>query len=123
MHEKLEAELKRTANVGAQARELLARRYGRSISSETMDELKIVTSELVNNAYVHGAGTITLKMDLAPDTVRVAVIDEGTGEAPGIREEPKPGEGGLGLRIVDRLATRWGAYEGSTHVWAELPVS
>lgn len=121
--EKLKADLECNEAVGAQARELLARRYGRSIGSEAMENLKLVTSELVNNAYLHGEGAITLRVDLGADTVRVEVIDQGAGVTPEIGEKRRPGEGGLGLRIVDRLASRWGAYEGSTHVWAELSIS
>ncbi|HEY2653884.1 MAG TPA: hypothetical protein VGI50_18320 [Solirubrobacteraceae bacterium] len=36
----------------------------------------------------------------------------------------KPSGSSLGrnLRIVDQLATTWGAFEGTTHVWAELPM-
>jgi hypothetical protein len=27
-----------------------------------------------------------------------------------------------GLKLVDRLTSRWAVYEGSTHVWFELPL-
>jgi hypothetical protein len=30
--------------------------------------------------------------------------------------------GGRGLRIVAALADAWGAYEGTTHVWADIDV-
>jgi anti-sigma regulatory factor (Ser/Thr protein kinase) len=122
MNEKLEIELDRGASAGAEARGLLADRFEQSIPTETMEELKLVVSELVNNAYLHGEGAITLNVGLAADQIRVEVIDEGSGQAPAIRDEPRPGSGGLGLRIVDRLSSRWGAHEGTTHVWAEIPV-
>jgi hypothetical protein len=37
----------------------------------------------------------------------------------GERVDPHAG-GGLGLRVLDELATQWGVREGSTHVWFEL---
>jgi anti-sigma regulatory factor (Ser/Thr protein kinase) len=122
MHEELEVQLPRRAEAGAEARGLLAEELEWSVSPEMMEELKLIVSELVNNAYLHGEGTITLKVACDDDRVRVEVVDEGTGEAPAIRKEPKPGGGGLGLQIVERLSSRWGAHEGTTHVWAEVPV-
>jgi anti-sigma regulatory factor (Ser/Thr protein kinase) len=122
MNEDMTVELARAAGAGADARNHLATGFGHAISGETMDELLLVVTELVNNAYLHGEGSITLKVGLDSEHVRVEVIDEGTGKAPAIREEPTPGSGGLGLRIVDRVASRWGAFEGTTHVYADIPL-
>lgn len=51
--------------------------------------------------------------------VRVEVVDEGQGAAIKIREDG-PELGGWGLRLVDLLTVSWGAYEGTTHVWADI---
>jgi hypothetical protein len=47
-------------------------------------------------------------------------MDDGEGAAVQIREEG-PELGGWGLKLVDKLALTWGAFEGTTHVWADLP--
>jgi anti-sigma regulatory factor (Ser/Thr protein kinase) len=79
----------------------------------------LVLSELVSNAVVHGRGRVTVRAWRLGRHLRIEVIDEGTGEAPAIRGQGD-GFGGHGLRLVDELSTRWGAHEGTTHVWADL---
>jgi anti-sigma regulatory factor (Ser/Thr protein kinase) len=86
-----------------------------------MDETKLVVSELVDNAYLHGDGEIHLMLEPREDHVLVEVVDHGQGAALKIPERGPDGFGGFGLRLVDQLASAWGAHEGTTHVWAELP--
>jgi anti-sigma regulatory factor (Ser/Thr protein kinase) len=117
-----EIELPRASDAGSRARAFIARRFAGQIGARALDDVKLVTTELVNNAVVHGEGRIMLRAGLADDALRVEVIDEGSGNAPRIREEAD-GPGGRGLRIVDALAVRWGTFEGTTHVWADLPVA
>lgn len=81
---------------------------------------RLVVSELVTNAYLHGEGRIELRAALEDGRLRVEVVDEGTGNVPEIREAADE-SGGFGLRLVDQLSSRWGAFEGTTHVWADLP--
>src|SRR3954454_6245903 len=67
---------------------------------------------------------ITLRAQLRDDAIRVEVIDEGSGTVPTIREEAeRDGPGGGGLRIVDALSPRWGTFEGTTQVWANIPLA
>jgi hypothetical protein len=66
---------------------------------------------------MHGTGAITT---IRGDTARIEVVDEGKGGAPTVRERRDDEGGGWGLQIVDDLSVSWGAYEGTTHVWAEL---
>lgn len=88
---------------------------------EPRENALLVTSELVTNAYRHGRGAIELRVRPVRDHVVIEVLDEGSPRDVAIR--PGTGEfGGWGLRIVDQLATEWGVYEGSTHVWAKLPL-
>jgi anti-sigma regulatory factor (Ser/Thr protein kinase) len=83
----------------------------------------LVVSELVTNAYHHGKGRIELRLRLGEERVRIEVVDEGAGSAPEIREEAEDGDtGGWGLPIVETLADRWGVFEGTTHVWADVPL-
>jgi hypothetical protein len=85
-----------------------------------MATAELLASELVTNAVMHGRGRITLSARSDDKRLLVGVEDEGAGfkltSAP-----PAPGtEGGWGLCLVDSESSRWGAYEGNTHVWFEL---
>ena len=72
----------------------------------------------MNNALLHGIGTIRLRIDVESDGVRVEVSDQGN---VAVAPSPTPGaHGGWGLRIVDKLADDWGVLEGSTRVWVRL---
>jgi anti-sigma regulatory factor (Ser/Thr protein kinase) len=117
----IEAELPRERICAAMARNLIEERYRQRLDRDTLDDLKLVVSELVDNAYVHGEGRIRLKV--AEDGVRVMVevMDEGESASIKIRRLGARG-GGHGLRLVDHLCSEWGAYEGSTHVWAEMDI-
>jgi two-component sensor histidine kinase len=119
--EAVEAELPRQPTCGAVARRIVESEYGPRLDSRTLDDLKLVVSELASNAYVHGIGRIRLRLDADDERVRVAIMDEGQGAT--IKIGPVGTRGGNGLRLVDHLCSRWGAYEGSTHVWAELPIN
>jgi anti-sigma regulatory factor (Ser/Thr protein kinase) len=85
-----------------------------------LDSAKLLASELVNNAVIHGKGKITLRAELDADRLRVEVIDEGEGFESTLRVGEFDDVGGWGLRIVDQESSRWGVHEGTTHVWFEL---
>jgi anti-sigma regulatory factor (Ser/Thr protein kinase) len=81
-----------------------------------------VVTELINNAVAHGPGRpITLTLTTGKETIRGEIADRGNPSAtiPEIREATEAG--GHGLELVDKLTSRWAVYEGSTHVWFELP--
>jgi anti-sigma regulatory factor (Ser/Thr protein kinase) len=104
-----------------------------------LDPIELITSELVANAISCTGDDITVTLTtLAGGAVLLEVADLGTGwpEWPGWGSGPGPGSGsdsdsgsgpaerigGLGLPIVDALATRWGCVAnpgpGKT-VWVE----
>lgn len=114
----LETELPRERSCGAEARRLVEERYGDGLDSDTLFDLKLVVTELVDNAYMHGEGRIRLKLHEREQRVRIEVMDEGENAAIKIRQVGA--SGGRGLRLVEQLCARWGAFEGSTHVWADL---
>jgi serine/threonine-protein kinase RsbW len=95
------------------------------VDGPTAGVLELLTSELVTNAVMHGpAGAddqISLVARLEQDRVFVEVCDEG-GDAEPIVTELDPLEpGGLGLRLVDGLATEWGTHrDGVRCVWFRL---
>ena len=114
-----EIELPRTPVAAAVARRYLDAHAGH-LGEAALEDARLIVSELVTNAVLHGRGRIRLSARVVGSCLRLEVVDEGAGESPTIREPGDGGPGGWGLRIVDTLAQRWGAFDGSTHVWAEI---
>jgi anti-sigma regulatory factor (Ser/Thr protein kinase) len=115
-------ELSADAVSPAQARSIVRR----MLDVWDADDVKVVellTSELVTNAVRHAATEIVLRVEAEASTVRVEVTDRDA-HLPSMRDDV--GIGGYGLRIVDRLATRWGVDQvpdtGKT-VWFELELT
>jgi anti-sigma regulatory factor (Ser/Thr protein kinase) len=90
-----------------------------ALGERELNEVRLMTSELVTNALRHGeiSDGIVLHVAVSDRQVRVEVRDDGPGFAPSPDLQP----GGYGLRLVDELATRWGASgDDGTCVWFEL---
>lgn len=93
------------------------------IDASVLDDLLLVVSELVTNSVIHGPGlTITVELAVTgTEHVRGEVGDEGTATPrQRVVDTGQATPGGFGLMLVDRLTSRWGVREGSTHVWFEL---
>jgi len=120
MSESLEVELPRDRGASRVARQLLDERFGTSLTEVELDTVRLLVSELVNNAVLHGRGQITMKAQADARRVRVDVIDGGTGFERHIRHTGFDALGGRGLQIVEAESSRWGISEGTTHVWFEL---
>jgi anti-sigma regulatory factor (Ser/Thr protein kinase) len=95
------------------------------VSAQTLDDLRLLVSELVTNSVRHAglgeAQTIELKVKLLPEAVRVEVNDQGTGFQPTPRSAQGDDQSGWGLYLVSRLSDRWGVTsDGVTRVWFEL---
>ena len=99
---------------------MLERLSAATLDSEQLDRAKLLVSELVNNALLHGRGTITLRAALDEDRLLVEVIDQGSGFERVARKEDLDNLGGWGLTVVEAEADRWGIHEGTTHVWFEI---
>jgi anti-sigma regulatory factor (Ser/Thr protein kinase) len=89
--------------------------------------LVLLISEVVSNAVLHSSGPaeapITVTADVTPDVFRVTVTDAGDGFTPS-RRDPERVEGGYGLYLLERAASRWGVETTSpTTVWFELPLT
>jgi anti-sigma regulatory factor (Ser/Thr protein kinase) len=81
----------------------------------------LLSTELIANAIRHadlGPGQqITFAARFVADFIRVEVHDPGPGFDP---ERSRDGKG-FGLRMVDKLASRWGVEAGpGTRVWFEV---
>jgi anti-sigma regulatory factor (Ser/Thr protein kinase) len=108
---------------GWRARHALRQRFSGLLPRATMIDLISVVTELVNNAVTHGPGRpITLALVLRDETIRGEVADQGNPAAaiPQIKKATE--EGAHGLELVQKLTSSWAVFEGSTHVWFEMPV-
>jgi anti-sigma regulatory factor (Ser/Thr protein kinase) len=107
---------------GWRARQALRERLSASVPAPALIDLVAVVTELVNNAVAHGPRRpITVTLAIGEETIRGEVADQGNpSAAPKIGEATQ--EGAHGLVVVDKLTSRWAVYEGSTHVWFELPL-
>lgn len=101
----------------------------RSLSDLLVDDAVLLVSEVVSNSVRHASldksDAIRVRIRGSRSTLHVDVIDPGPGFDPE-RIELSEGDGGWGLRLLDRLATRWGVERNDeTKVWFELtdPVS
>jgi anti-sigma regulatory factor (Ser/Thr protein kinase) len=90
----------------------------------TLHDALLLTTELVTNSVRHADGgaddPIELVVSSDQDTLRVQVRDRGSGFDPS--EHQTSQQGGWGLFLVKRVATRWGVrpLEGATEVWFEI---
>ncbi|HEY7267592.1 MAG TPA: ATP-binding protein [Solirubrobacterales bacterium] len=101
----------------------LRERFADSLSRRTLIDLTAVVTELVNNAVAHGPRRpITVALAVDDETIHGEVTDQGNPAAALPRRRATKSTGELGVGVVDQLTSRWGVYEGSTHVWFELPV-
>ena len=124
----LDLRLRPDANSPAEARRSLeALRPG--LNDVLVDDAMLLVSEIVSNSVRHASldetDAIEVRVRGSRSKLRVDVMDPGPGFDPE-RIQPSEHEGGLGLRLLDRLATRWGVERNDvTRVWFELttPVS
>jgi anti-sigma regulatory factor (Ser/Thr protein kinase) len=116
----LEVQLPRTLDAPWIARQRLTEWMPDTFEQSDLERARLLVSELVTNALIHGQGIITLRATDRDGRLLVEVIDEGGGFEREIRARDFDELGGRGLAIVDSQASRWGVHEGTTHVWFEL---
>jgi anti-sigma regulatory factor (Ser/Thr protein kinase) len=100
-------------------RELLTRGLDEDISHT----VTLLTTELIGNAIRHAGmdpatDRIVFFGRLAPDLVRIEVGDNG----PGFSPDDVSSKGGLGMRMLRKLASRWGCERSGQgfRVWFEV---
>lgn len=93
-----------------------------------LGDAMLVATELVTNALRHSMcndqDCLVVSVDREVDHVRICVRDPGTsGGTARIVDENEWFEG-VGLRIVEQLATHWGSNRAAAgyEVWAQLPL-
>jgi len=109
------------ANAVAQARALI-RELQRTAgtASELIDDVDLITSELVTNALMHGSPPVELVIVVDTRCLRIEICDRAP-TPPKPREAKDDDENGWGLAIVAALATRCSTpADAGKMVWAEV---
>jgi anti-sigma regulatory factor (Ser/Thr protein kinase) len=96
----------------------------RAIENPLRDDAQLIVSELVTNALVHGDGTLVLRASITATAVQISVTDSGD-ELPEVLPFDPSRIGGLGLIVVERIASEWGVapFPGGKTVWAALSLT
>jgi hypothetical protein len=71
--------------------------------------------------HVGGEADLTLELSLSDTWLRIAVVD-GSAIRPVVQELSHERPRGRGMRIVEKIADRWGAddHKGGKRVWFDL---
>ena len=113
-------------NAASRARTLMRNELSGRVPGHVLPEVALLLTELVANGVRHGGAderaALHVRFEGRPPALRVEVANpEHTPGAVRIRRPDMHGGGGLGLHIVERVASRWGVRNDSrTAVWFEL---
>jgi anti-sigma regulatory factor (Ser/Thr protein kinase) len=119
----LSVELPRTPQAPFLARRALDDLEGR-LDPAVLPDVRLLVSELITNSVKYGGdGPVRLEVQAVGETLRAEIIDQGAGFTPKVRDDDLDRVGGWGLHLTEHLTSRWGTYEGSTHVWFEIDLS
>jgi anti-sigma regulatory factor (Ser/Thr protein kinase) len=107
-----------------QARTDVTERLASRLGASTLEDVRLLVTELITNALRHGRLTsgdrVSVKASVGDSVVRIEVRNPGSDGDIALRE-PGPRGGGYGLYLVERLAHRWGVDQrDGTVVWCEL---
>jgi anti-sigma regulatory factor (Ser/Thr protein kinase) len=116
----LSVELPRTPEAAFLARRALDDLEG-TLGPDVLPDARLLVSELVTNSVKYGGeGPVRLEVQASGRSLRAEIIDQGVGFTPKVRDDDLDRVGGWGLHLTEHLTSRWGTYEGSTHVWFEI---
>ncbi|MEA3214861.1 MAG: hypothetical protein QOJ19_1017 [Acidimicrobiia bacterium] len=109
-----------------ESRNLLRAFVAEGLSPEALDVAALLLTELTTNAVLHAATPYQVSLELCGAVLRVGVSDRSEREAK-IVVGRRPIQGGMGLRLLAQLASRWGIDETATEpagrgktVWFEV---
>jgi anti-sigma regulatory factor (Ser/Thr protein kinase) len=111
-----------SVDAARQAREATAKALSRwHCSPACVEDAMLIVSEMVTNAVRHGGGRVQLRLGRSAGFLRVEVGDASPAPPRLLPLDPTA-ECGRGLRIVDRLASRWGSrpVQDGKVVWVDL---
>ena len=107
-------------SAAAQARDALAA-FAETMPAEALADLRLVVTELVTNSVKYGpGGPIVVSVKRGSDGAVSGEVLDGGRAGVRMRRSPNPAGGGLGLQIVDALASAWGVRPRSTRVWFRI---
>ena len=111
----------RPTEIGRARRDVEDALKAADVDRATAGDVMLLVSELVSNAVRHTrCERFEVRLEVAPDRLRIEVHDGGDGFVPKIAPSDD-GTGGYGMFIVDRLADRWGVErDPSGVIWIEL---
>lgn len=94
------------------------------LPAELGEDLLLVVTELVANAYEHGTAPRSLRLRRDDHSHVVVEVDDAAPNPPVLGRSRLAGNRGRGLTIVAALAERWGvrALRAGKTVWARLRV-
>ena len=119
----LSVELPRNPRAPFFARRALDELEGR-LDPAVLPDVRLLVSELITNSVKYGGdGPVRLEVHASDQAVRAEIIDQGVGFTPVTRDDDLDRVGGWGLHLTEQLTSRWGTYEGSTHVWFEIDLT
>ena len=100
-------------------------RLAGAVAPGELADLQLIASELISNSVLHAGldehELVSMRVAVSGSAVRIEVEDRGRGFTPRAVPEHGAGLGGLGLELVDRVASRWGIVRTrTTLVWAEI---
>jgi len=88
------------------------------------DDIRAAASEIVANAVRHGhlgEDDVIVLSGTVGDVIRIEVEQPSPVIGAEVQRQADPAESGIGLRIVDKVAKRWGTDEGPPGiVWFEV---
>jgi anti-sigma regulatory factor (Ser/Thr protein kinase) len=108
------------------ARRLVEDELSGRVPDSVLPDVALLLTELVANSVRHGGADedseLDVRFEARPPSLHVEVVNsDHAPSAVGMRRPDMLGGGGLGLHIVDRLASRWGVREDArTTVWFDL---
>jgi anti-sigma regulatory factor (Ser/Thr protein kinase) len=122
----VEADVPGGPRAASRARRLVRDELGGRVPDEVLPDVALLVTELVANGVRHGgahAGTeLHVVMEVRRQALHVEVHNpDHMPGAVGQRTPDLERGGGLGLHIVERLASRWGVHKGRpAAVWFDL---
>ncbi|MFD9214593.1 ATP-binding protein [Streptomyces sp. NPDC059544] len=113
--------LPRTPGACGQARSAVCSTLADWGLDQLADTAELLVSELVGNALLHAYGSLSLTV--VRREVMCFQVRDGSRKLPQLRPAQTTDEFGRGLRLVDLMASKWGAdpTPWGKEVWFELP--
>ena len=98
----------------------------RGTSAETRQDVELVTTELLTNAYEHAEGPFALRLvrPSGQSMVRLEVDDTCPHLLPKSGRSAPGDRRGRGLLLVKAISSNWGMRLNAGHktIWAEIPI-